>query len=70
MEKPGCTSCDVLPLCHGGCPIEGMKDAEADHGACEQFKFHLEPVVELQYQYQAENGEDGPAQGAARGPCK
>jgi uncharacterized protein len=70
MEKPGCNSCEVLPLCHGGCPIEGMKDAEADHGACEQFKFHLEPVVELQYLYQAENSGDGPAQGAARGPCK
>jgi uncharacterized protein len=73
LGKSGCNSCEVLPLCHGGCPIEGMEMQEkeaADHGACEQFKFHLEPIVELQYTYQVETTEDGPAQGAARGPCK
>jgi uncharacterized protein len=69
LEKSGCKSCGVLPLCHGGCPIEAMSLPEADHGACEQFKFHLEPVVELQYLYAVETSEDGPPQGAARA-CK
>lgn len=70
LEKPGCKSCQVLPICHGGCPIEGMKDPAADHGACEQFKFHLEPVVELRYVYAVDADEAGQAQGAARRPCK
>jgi uncharacterized protein len=72
-QQPFQKAIEVLPLCHGGCPIEGMEMQEkeaADHGACEQFKFHLEPIVELQYTYQVETTEDGPAQGAARGPCK
>jgi uncharacterized protein len=70
LGKPGCNSCDVLPLCHGGCPIEGMKDPSADHGACEQFKYNLEPVVELQHLYEVETDEAGPAQGAGRRPRK
>ncbi|MEW6745148.1 MAG: SPASM domain-containing protein [Planctomycetota bacterium] len=60
-ERSGCRSCDVLPMCHGGCPLEAMKDKEADHGACEHFKFHLEPLLEIRYQHPVPDGGSTPA---------
>ena len=70
LSLSGCRACDVLPLCHVGCPVEALKRPGADHGACEHFKFHLEPVVELRYLYQAQGAEAPPSEGPARGSCK
>ncbi len=49
MEKSECRACGVLPLCHGGCPFEALKIPDSPHGACEQYKFHLEPVLEIRH---------------------
>lgn len=57
LEKAGCRSCDILPMCHGGCPLEALRHPERDRGACEHYKFHLEPLLEIRYQMQAE-GDD------------
>ncbi|MEQ8763733.1 MAG: SPASM domain-containing protein [Planctomycetota bacterium] len=62
FEKTGCRSCDVAPLCHGGCPIEAMNHPEKDTGACEHFKFHLEPLLEIRHQM-------GPIEGEGAGPA-
>jgi uncharacterized protein len=63
LEKGGCRSCDILPICHGGCPLEAMRHPERDRGACEHYKYHLEQLLELRYRAQAAGaGEaDGPA---------
>jgi uncharacterized protein len=52
FEKPGCRSCDILPMCHGGCPVEAMKHPEADKGACEHLKYHLPALLDLHYRHQ------------------
>lgn len=49
LAKSGCSSCSVSPLCHGGCPVEAMAHPESDRGACEPYKFHLEPLLELRH---------------------
>jgi uncharacterized protein len=49
FERSGCRSCDVLPLCHGGCPLEAMRRPDSDRGACEQYRYHLEPILELHH---------------------
>ena len=61
LEKSGCRTCNVLTLCHGGCPVEAMKHPESDRGACEQYKFHLEPILELRHLHRAELSGTGPA---------
>jgi uncharacterized protein len=61
MEKSGCRSCEVLPMCHGGCPLEAMKHPERDHGACEHYRYHLEPLLELHHLHRdlAQGGPGG-----------
>lgn len=49
MDKSECRACSVLPLCHGGCLFEALKQPDAPHGACEHYKFHLEPVLEIRH---------------------
>lgn len=50
LEKSGCRSCAVLPLCHGGCPLEAMEKREdPDRGACDTYRYNLEQLVELRY---------------------
>lgn len=49
FEKSGCRSCSVLPLCHGGCPLEAMEQAHPERGSCDPYKYHIEPLVELKY---------------------
>jgi uncharacterized protein len=62
LEKAGCRACDVLPLCHGGCPLEALRHPERDRGACEHYRYHLEPLLELRYQamMEGEDRDDGP----------
>lgn len=64
LEKTGCRACDILPICHGGCPLEAMKDPERDRGACEHYKFHLDPLLELRYAAQAGETESADLQPA------
>jgi len=49
LERSGCRSCHVLPLCHGGCPLEAMEQADAERGSCDQYRFNLDQLVELKY---------------------
>jgi uncharacterized protein len=66
LEKSGCRSCAVLPLCHGGCPLEAMEKKDPERGSCDTFRFNLEPLVELRYL--AESGKlPGGNAAAARG---
>ncbi len=60
LEKADCPSCDVLPLCHGGCPLEAMKDPDRPHGACEHYKFNLEPLLEIQHLHRPRRAAAGP----------
>ena len=66
LEKSGCRSCDVLPMCNGGCPLEALKHPGRDRGACEHYKYHLEPLLELRYQAQLE-GDDTDSGPIAKG---
>jgi uncharacterized protein len=59
LEKPGCRSCSALPLCHGGCPLEAMEQNHPDHGSCDPYKHHLEPIVELKYLTESGLATDG-----------
>jgi len=65
--KSGCRSCEVMPMCHGGCPLEAMKHPERDRGACEHWKFHLEPLLEIRHLHRGGNGATTPARDVA---CK
>ncbi|MEN8008367.1 MAG: SPASM domain-containing protein, partial [Candidatus Krumholzibacteriota bacterium] len=49
LERSGCRSCAVLPVCHGGCPLEAMEQDNSNIGSCDPYKHHLEPIVELKY---------------------
>jgi uncharacterized protein len=49
MDRSECRACAVLPLCHGGCPFEALKEPNLPHGACEHYRFHLEPVLEIRH---------------------
>lgn len=56
LSKTGCRSCDVMPLCHGGCPLEAMRHPERDRGACEHYKFELEPLLEVRHLHRGAEG--------------
>ncbi len=49
LEKPGCRACGVLPLCHGGCPLEAVAKNDPERGSCSHYLYNLEPLVELKY---------------------
>ncbi len=47
LEKPGCRSCDILPICHGGCPLEALEHPERDRGSCERYRYNLDGILEV-----------------------
>ena len=49
MDRSECRACSVLPMCHGGCPYEALKVPDSPRGACEPYRYHLEPIVEIQH---------------------
>jgi uncharacterized protein len=49
LEKTDCAQCEVLPLCGGGCLVEGFKEDLAKKGACETYKFALDDYLRLYY---------------------
>ncbi len=63
MEKSGCRSCDVLPICHGGCPLAARDVADPDRGACEHYKYHLEPLLEIRHHYRQPTTGGPPSRG-------
>ncbi len=49
FDKPGCIGCDVLPLCMGGCPIQGIKKNSNLTGSCNSWKYNLGDMLKLRY---------------------
>lgn len=49
LEKTECSQCEVLPLCGGGCLVEGFKEDLTKKGACETYKFSLDEHLKLFY---------------------
>lgn len=69
LEKEECPTCTVLPLCHGGCPLEAMKVADSPHGACEQSKFNLEPLLTIQHKHRPKASSTPVARGGVGVTC-
>jgi uncharacterized protein len=69
LDRGECRACSVLPMCHGGCPYEALKVPDSPRGACEHYRYHLEPIVEIQHILGAPAGEGPkpPRGGAAAG---
>ncbi len=68
LDLPECRACRVLPLCHGGCPAEAMKRPDLPHGACEHYRYHLEPILEIQHVHPTPlSGQAAPGRGGAGG---
>ncbi len=44
-----CRDCDILPICMGGCPVQGMKNANASRGTCLSWKYNLSEMIGLKY---------------------
>lgn len=59
MDKSDCRACSVLPLCHGGCPFEALKLSGLPRGACEHYKFNLEPILEIRHLHRISAGGKG-----------
>lgn len=49
FEKPGCVACDILPICMGGCPHQGLVENDSDHGYCSSWKYNLREMLLLRY---------------------
>lgn len=47
FENAKCTSCDVLPLCMGGCPARRDDRDVSEDEMCDSWKYNLEPMLEL-----------------------
>ncbi len=47
--KAGCVECDILPLCMGGCPLQGLGVKEGDRGWCSPWKHHLVEMLRLRH---------------------
>jgi len=47
FEKKGCRECDILPICHGGCPLEALEHPERDRGSCERYRYNLDGILEV-----------------------
>lgn len=48
-RRSACAGCEILPLCLGGCPKEGLMTAVSDRGACSPWKFNLTEMLRLRY---------------------
>jgi uncharacterized protein len=42
-----CRACDILPVCMGGCPIQGMRDGNKNKGVCSPYKHNLREMITL-----------------------
>jgi uncharacterized protein len=55
FEKELCSKCEVLPLCMGGCLVEGFNEGNAQKGHCDVYKFALDDHLRLFYDAQGMN---------------
>jgi len=67
FDKKLCAECDVLPICMGGCLVEGFKEPDTQKGHCEVYKFALDDHLKLYYDGQKMFGssEEAPPQQVA-----
>jgi uncharacterized protein len=63
FDKHECPTCDVLPACHGGCPISAMSRPESPRGACAEFKFNLQPLLEIRHLHRGAGQAEPPTGG-------
>jgi uncharacterized protein len=49
LGKPRCKRCDILPLCMGGCPLQGLRIDDRERGFCSPWKFNLPEMLHLRY---------------------
>jgi uncharacterized protein len=49
FTKSGCKACEVLPICMGGCPILGMRQADPNKGFCMPWKYNLKDMLYVRY---------------------
>ncbi len=49
FEKVECVECDVLPICMGGCPVQGIKLNSPARGYCSSWKYNLGDMLQLRY---------------------
>jgi uncharacterized protein len=69
LDKEECPTCDVLPACHGGCPLSAMSQPESPHGACEEFKFNLKDLLEIRHMHRPKRPETVPPRGGFGASC-
>jgi len=69
FEKEECPSCDVLPACHGGCPLSAMSRPQSPRGACEEFKFNLQPLLEIRHLFRPAQPDEPPPRGGFGASC-
>jgi uncharacterized protein len=43
-----CRECNLLPICMGGCPYNGLKNG--DRPECEKWKYNLDKILKLTYE--------------------
>ena len=49
FEKTECVQCNILPLCMGGCPLDGLALASPNRGSCTSWKHSLSGMLRLRY---------------------
>jgi uncharacterized protein len=49
FEKVGCVECNILPLCMGGCPLQGLRQNGGDRGWCSPWKHNLVEMLRLRH---------------------
>jgi len=49
LTMSGCAACRVLPICMGGCPIMGMRQADPAKGFCMPWKYNLKDMLYVRY---------------------
>lgn len=57
FNMPECCSCNVLPVCMGGCPALSMQQSGGKQGHCVPAKYHLGEMVTLGYRSKVSRGE-------------
>jgi len=58
FEKSECLSCNILPLCMGGCPHYGIKNGTKERGDCLPWKYNLKEMLWLKYLCEGNKGKE------------
>lgn len=54
FEYEECRNCDILPVCMGGCPHQGISNGKP---ACEKWKYNLDRTIIATYEQSQNSGE-------------